>query len=506
MSVIGSGIVATGGGRRGYSMRVARSVVLVVFSCAAFGEARATGEQATRVAASQPAAAEARRSLLIVGPKAFASALEDYVRFRQESMPTRLAVLESILSAGPGVDDAEKVKRYLFGAWKQDGVGYVLLVGDADVMPVRYMVLDRVTPEAFDYAFYPSDLYYADLARTDGSFDDWNAVREGFHAGYFGEVRGEKNKKDAINFDQIDYRPDVAVGRWPVSTAEELRTVIQKNIDHDRAAGSTRRAPRAGLICVGGWVDARDRMEGLAAAINPRWTIERRFYADAARNDKTPPPNETEVVKLLNEGVDLVVHSGHGTDDAWAECLSVACLERIRNAGRLPVMISAGCSTARFATLPPYEAYVDIHGVAHAGTNAGEVFKEPPPPAACYQKGRYNMTGLGEQFLRRGGSGCIAYIGCNTGSQPCGLTLAEGFVAALARRGGRGGEAAGVCRVGDCWSEAIAYYYERERLATIAPTEDWYPASIFFQGMKFMLFGDPTTRVGPGAAISVRRK
>ena len=41
----------------------------------------------------------------------------------------------------------------------------MLLVGDATVLPVRYMVLDRVTPAAFDTAFYPSDLYYADVAQ-----------------------------------------------------------------------------------------------------------------------------------------------------------------------------------------------------------------------------------------------------------------------------------------------------------------------------------------------------
>jgi hypothetical protein len=33
-------------------------------------------------------------------------------------------------------------------------VRYVLLVGDARLVPVRYMVLGRVTPAAFDYAFY----------------------------------------------------------------------------------------------------------------------------------------------------------------------------------------------------------------------------------------------------------------------------------------------------------------------------------------------------------------
>jgi len=67
-----------------------------------------------------------------------------------------------------------------------------LLVGDATVLPVRYMVLDRVAPAAFDTAFYPSDLYYADVARNDGSFEDWNGRKDGFHAQYFGEIHGEK--------------------------------------------------------------------------------------------------------------------------------------------------------------------------------------------------------------------------------------------------------------------------------------------------------------------------
>jgi hypothetical protein len=38
----------------------------------------------------------------------------------------------------------------------------------------------------------------------------------------------------------------------------------------------------------------------------------------------------------------------------------------------------------------------------------------------------------------------------------------------------------------------VSYYYDKEHLAKLVPTDSWYPASVFFQGMKFMLFGDPT--------------
>ncbi len=180
---------------------------------------------------------------------------------------------------------------------------------------------------------------------------------------------------------------------------------------------------------------------------------------------------------------DLVAHVGHGSDTAWQGCLSTRDLAKIKNAEHLPVMISAGCSTARFATLPPYEPYVDIHGIQHKGTNAGEVFRSPPPPPAAYQTGRSNAIGLGRQLVRAGADGAVAYYGCNTGGQPCGITLLEGFV----RTWSQGSQP----RLGDCWVGAVRYYYDKEKLATLKPNADWYPPSIFFQGMKYMLFGDP---------------
>ncbi len=367
----------------------------------------------------------------------------------------------------------------------------MLLVGDIDVLPVRYMVLDRVTPAAFDYAFYPSDLYYADLAKLDGSFDDWNAHKDGFHAHYFGEVRGEKNKKDPINFDQIPYRPKISVGRWPVSTPEEVRVLAAKSMAYEKSIldGSHPGMRQAALFHVGGWVDARSRLDGIAKNLPAGWKAERHFYSDGNAKFKTPAPDEKNVLAALNSGAGLVVHVGHGSENSWAGCFSVGSLARVKNADRLPVMISVGCSTAYFAPLPPYEGYVDIHGKEHAGTNRGEVFKAPPPPPAPYQKDKHNPTGLGEQVLKRGPDGAVAYIGCNTGGQPCALTLLDGFMIAL-RKSARP-------RVGDCWASAISYYYDKEKLADLKPNDDWYPPSVFFQGMKFMLFGDPTLPLPP---------
>jgi hypothetical protein len=208
------------------------------------------------------------------------------------------------------------------------------------------------------------------------------------------------------------------------------------------------------------------------------------------------PPTHEALRSLLAGGLGLLVHAGHGEPNGWDQCLSLGDLDCVTNGTELPVVISAGCSTAYFAPLPPYDGYVDVQGKEHDGTDHKEVFAEPPPPPSPYQRGRFNPSGLGEQMLKRSSGGAVAYIGCDTGSQPCALTLVEGFVTALSK--------AKEPRLGDCWADAIRFYYQKEHLAELKPNDDWYPPSIFFQGMKFMLFGDPSLRMPENARSPLR--
>ena len=439
---------------------------------------------------------------MIIAPKAFHAALEPYVVFKRAHTATELVSLEDVLRDSSGVDDPERLKRFLYVEWRNDGLRYVLLVGDADIMPVRYMVLDRITPAAFDYAFYASDLYYADVAKANESFEDWNAKREGFHRQYFGEVRGEKNKNDPINYDDVDFDPELAIGRWPVDTADEVRLVAQKSMTYETGVIYSNKPGlrTVGLLACGGWVDGRPLMNELATKL-PDWKAEKRYYTDSPAtshpdspggpnspggpDEQTPPPDAAQVTALMNAGAELIVHIGHGGIDNWSGCFSINDLASLKNADRLPIVISAGCSTAVFASGGPYEAYTDIAGKLHAGTNDNkEVFTEPPPPPGPYQKGQCNPTSLGEQMIRRDLNGAVAYIGCNTGGQPCALTLVDGFVRSI-------GEIP-QARLGDCWNEAVRYYIEKEKLSTIKPDEGWYPPSVFYQPMKYMVFGDPS--------------
>ncbi|MCI0629659.1 MAG: C25 family cysteine peptidase [Phycisphaerales bacterium] len=425
-------------------------------------------------------------ALLVIAPEAFRNELADFVQFKQSRLRTRLVMLEDVVKAAAGADDAERLKRFIYDQWQENRSLYVLLVGDVDVLPMRYMVLDRCTTAAFDYAFYASDLYYADVARADGTFDDWNAQKDGFHGGYIGEVRGEKNKTDPINFDQVSYDPELAVGRWPVSTAAEVSIVAAKSMAYETGV-ETQNKPglkTAALLCCGGWVDARDALDESAARLPEGWESEKRYYADAARDDRTGLPDAAQAVELLNSGVGVMAHIGHGFNDGWAGSLTLNDLPNVENADRLPVMISAGCGTGVCTAQAPYEGYIDIGGREHVGTNNGQVFAEPPPAPACYQRAAHNPSSMGEQMVRQKLDGAVAYIGCNTGGQPCAITLVRGFLNAIAQIKRP--------RLGDCWNAAVRYYIEHEHLATIEPDEGWYPPSVFYQPMKYMVYGDPS--------------
>lgn len=427
-----------------------------------------------------------------------------------------VVALETLCAGQPG-DAAEQLKRGLFALWTAyavDGAANgaaadsgsfdsVLLVGDAQSMPFRYMMLDRATKAACDVAFYPCDLYYADLtddADADGkrAFADWNHRTDGVHARYIGEVHGESGKDGPINADGCELVPEVAVGRWPVASAEEARAVAAKTLRHERAvamrrvgggaggcgdAGAAAR-PTAEVVACGEWIDNRARVTAVADGLRRGFDVACLSYFDS---DDARRPTPARISDALASGKSLVLHTGHGQPSGWHLGPQLADLARMRGLVCMPVLFSIGCSTAEIAPQGPYEPYRDADGADHKGTNAGEVFNAPPPPPACIQPRTCAHSSFGTTSVSMPEGGAVAYIGCTTGSQPCAHTLLDGFAAFVAEHP----DAA----IGAVWSHAVAQYVDAEHLRELKPTADWYPPSIYFQPMKFVLLGDPTARM-----------
>lgn len=144
----------------------------------------------------------------------------------------------------PGADNAEKIRNFIRHMRVNYQTSYVLLAGDYDVVPTRYMYmedcLNTVTfpdePGGGLTAHYkPTDYYYACL---DG---DWDPDGDGK---YLEQIDTNLDGKPETCVEPIpDFYPEVYVGRIPVKYTYQANIVIDKIIGYERnpPPGSWRR-------------------------------------------------------------------------------------------------------------------------------------------------------------------------------------------------------------------------------------------------------------------------
>jgi hypothetical protein len=177
----------------------------------------------------------AAEELLIIAPDEFMPALAPLETHKEATgIDTVRLSLESIYANywfSRGVDEPEQIKLAIEHYHRDHGVRYVMLVGDSDKLPVRWITRELDQPENVSY-YFPSDLYYADLYNASGGFDTWNYDGDE----YFGEhLRSESGDSDPyrVNADRADLHPDVAVGRVPASTVDEVKLYVAKVIKYE---------------------------------------------------------------------------------------------------------------------------------------------------------------------------------------------------------------------------------------------------------------------------------
>jgi hypothetical protein len=154
------------------------------------------------------------RMLIITSP-AFKSAFD---RLKDHYLKYGIVtqVIDSIdveLSDVAGRDWQEKARNIIRELYLSEGLDYVLIGGDN--IPYRGLSCDVLSGGDFISSDnIPADLYYAALDGT------WDAN--------LNNIFGEYN--DTTDFDEADLFPELAIGRMPVSTLEELNNMISKSI------------------------------------------------------------------------------------------------------------------------------------------------------------------------------------------------------------------------------------------------------------------------------------
>ncbi len=259
-----------------------------------------------------------RADYLMVGPRELLDVAAPLLELRRsQGLVSRVAALEEIYSEfGHGESRPEALREFLsyaFHHWRKPAVRYVLLLGDATYDFKDYLgtgVKNRLPPF---------------MVRTSYL---WTASDPGY-----GAVNGE------------DILPDLAVGRLPAASAEELRGMVKKIISYEANGFLSRGA----VVLVADNPDAAGDFEREADEIavtqltsrNPR-----RIYLGRLGVE----PTRQAIVEAFDAGASLVSYAGHGGIHLWASenILNSAQVNTFAPQSERPLVLTLNCLNGYF--------------------------------------------------------------------------------------------------------------------------------------------------------------
>ncbi len=245
--------------------------------------------------------------LVIIAPKNFSRILQPLINHKNShKMRTTLKTVESICNDHKytGVDKPEKIKYFIKDAMETSGVRYVLLFGGLKYLwnnddrdnknegskdwhvPVRYTNLYD-GGNVYDPG-YLCDLYYADIYKAGGAFDNWDSNGNGIFA-EFGR-------------DELDLYPDVYAGRLACRNKIEARIMVNKIIGYEKMQASPSWFKKMIVISGDGFQDQSDLSISWNTTNLPdgEYTI----YAQSKNNDNVSGP-----IHVTNVTLDRTVNS-----------------------------------------------------------------------------------------------------------------------------------------------------------------------------------------------------
>ncbi len=289
---------------------------------------------------------EPKEEYLIITPAHFVAALEPLVSWRsQEGFMVTVKTIEQVKKElqYTGLLSADKLREYLSLYYNtQPALTYVLLVGDVEMIPVKYKNDDG------------TDFYYSLL---DG---------EG------------------------DLLPDVYLGRFPVNSEEEVRAIVEKIIAYENMTPS-KKVLLASYFQDDGLDGICDRdyiytCESFASYLLKRQYDITRVYTKTPGSIPSYYGNNTavpkslsfdgttqEIIHAINSGVALVNHRDHGDTQGWNHpAFRVEDLQELCNK-RYPILFNVDCTTGQF-DIETEKARRETEGTPLA--TSGESFSE----------------------------------------------------------------------------------------------------------------------------------
>ena len=157
---------------------------------------------------------------VIITTDALQSAVSSLVTWKQSiGHSVNVVTISWIISNYSGSDLEETIRNFLRDKYPsvEWGIRYVLIVGDISDIPMRHCFPDPTDHNIYSQYAPPTDYYYADLT------GNWDSDGDG----YFGEY-GQDN---------VDFVPEVIVGRIPWSDFSTVTDICQKIVAFESDTG-----------------------------------------------------------------------------------------------------------------------------------------------------------------------------------------------------------------------------------------------------------------------------
>ncbi len=146
--------------------------------------------------------------------------------------------------------------------------------------------------------------------------------------------------------------PEFAIGRWPCSRIEELRTLIRKRIGYQN--NSFKGPWRDEILFIAGKEDVfKDQSEEMIHnQITKEYGINRIYINPSSMQTPFWGGSDT-LIALFNDGIVLANFMGHGGGAVWADrsLFNTSHIPFLDNLDRLPFLTSMTCFTGDFAVM-----------------------------------------------------------------------------------------------------------------------------------------------------------
>jgi len=450
-------------------------------------------------------------SLLIIGDASFVEELETLKAHKDSiNIPTRVKSWQDLTNAfySYGVDDPERIKQAIAYYREKAQIQYVMLVGDSDKFPMRFC---KNYATAGNY-WVPTDLYYANLFKKDGSFEDW----DGNGNGIFCETKSvEANPNGGlINIDEIEGGADIAVGRVPASSVEEVHNYITKVISYENNEYVQDWQKNNIMVVPGEFVQKGDigyykesypRSLALKESIfndfaQKDFSVDRLYYDTANVNNTNyyyplSLLSRESLIQKINSGAGYINFAGHGANNGWwlgadeegsLGFFDINAIDNLSNTDKYPIVFSVACDTGKF-----------YNNLKYLDTDNNEVImgkdnKNPPKPNPI-QSSNYDIDSMAEAFLlHRDNAGAIAFIASTEATQGQAQVIDKYFANFYLNTFS---EDVSQHSLGDLWRKTMLSYKNNNVDMNKQESNKWTASIPFDHLLKYHLFGDPSLKI-----------